>query len=95
VQLPLPPHIDTDAVLERIDPLKDADGLHPVNLGRLVNRVSGDITSPLPCTPQGIVDLMPLSPSLTPRLGTSRSSWGAPMWWWPLQGSRGLSRETW
>jgi methylenetetrahydrofolate dehydrogenase (NADP+)/methenyltetrahydrofolate cyclohydrolase len=57
VQLPLPPHIDTDAVLERIDPLKDADGLHPVNLGRLVNRVSGDITSPLPCTPQGIVEL--------------------------------------
>ena len=57
VQLPLPPHIDTDAVLERIDPIKDADGLHPVNLGRLVNKVSGDITSPLPCTPQGIVEL--------------------------------------
>lgn len=57
VQLPLPPHIDTDAVLERIDPLKDADGLHPVNLGRLVNKVSGEITSPLPCTPQGIVEL--------------------------------------
>ncbi len=57
VQLPLPPHIDTDAVLERIDPIKDADGLHPVNLGRLVNKVSGEITSPLPCTPQGIVEL--------------------------------------
>lgn len=57
VQLPLPPHIDTDAVLERIDPIKDADGLHPVNLGRLVNKVSGDITTPLPCTPQGIVEL--------------------------------------
>jgi methylenetetrahydrofolate dehydrogenase (NADP+) / methenyltetrahydrofolate cyclohydrolase len=57
VQLPLPPHIDTDAVLERIDPIKDADGLHPVNLGRLVNKVTGDITSPLPCTPQGIVEL--------------------------------------
>ncbi|MCF8549311.1 MAG: bifunctional methylenetetrahydrofolate dehydrogenase/methenyltetrahydrofolate cyclohydrolase [Pontimonas sp.] len=57
VQLPLPAHIDTDAVLERIDPIKDADGLHPVNLGRLVNKVTGDITSPLPCTPQGIVEL--------------------------------------
>jgi len=58
VQLPLPPHIDTDAVLERMDPLKDADGLHPINLGRLVNRVSGDIDFPLPCTPQGIIELV-------------------------------------
>ena len=57
VQLPLPDHIDTDAVLERIDPHKDADGLHPVNVGRLVNKVSGDITSPMPCTPQGVVEL--------------------------------------
>src|SRR5690606_2281295 len=39
VQLPLPPHIDTDAILERIDPEKDADGLHPTNLGRLVLNV--------------------------------------------------------
>lgn len=58
VQLPLPPHIDTDAVLERMDPTKDADGLHPMNLGRLVNRVSGDIDFPLPCTPQGIIELV-------------------------------------
>ena len=58
VQLPLPSHIDTDAVLERMDPLKDADGLHPINLGRLVNRVSGDIDFPLPCTPQGIIELV-------------------------------------
>lgn len=57
VQLPLPPQIDTDAVLERMDPLKDADGLHPVNLGRLVNKVGGEITSPLPCTPQGVIEL--------------------------------------
>jgi len=57
VQLPLPGHIDTQAVLERIDPVKDADGLHPVNLGRLVNQVAGEMTSPLPCTPQGIVEL--------------------------------------
>lgn len=57
VQLPLPDHIDTDAVLERVDPVKDADGLHPVNLGRLVNKVSGDMSSPIPCTPQGVLEL--------------------------------------
>jgi len=57
VQLPLPAHMDTDAVLERVDPGKDADGLHPINVGRLVNRVSGDIDFPLPCTPQGVVEL--------------------------------------
>ena len=48
VQLPLPKHIDTDAVLERIDPSKDADGLHPTNLGRLVLNVNGPIDTPLP-----------------------------------------------
>ena len=58
VQLPLPDHINQDTVLERIDPMKDADGLHPMNLGRLVNQVGGDIDSPLPCTPQGIVELV-------------------------------------
>jgi len=58
VQLPLPDHIDQDMVLERIDPIKDADGLHPMNLGRLVNQVDGVMESPLPCTPQGIVELV-------------------------------------
>jgi methylenetetrahydrofolate dehydrogenase (NADP+)/methenyltetrahydrofolate cyclohydrolase len=58
VQLPLPGHLDTDEILEAIDPDKDADGLHPMNLGRLVNKVSGELTSPLPCTPQGIVELV-------------------------------------
>ena len=58
VQLPLPAHIDTNAVLERIAPEKDADGLHPVNLGRLVLNVSEPMTSPLPCTPHGIVQLL-------------------------------------
>ena len=58
VQLPLPSHIDTDTVLERMNPSKDADGLHPMNLGRLVNKVAGDIDFPLPCTPQGIVELV-------------------------------------
>ncbi|GGR95660.1 bifunctional protein FolD [Streptomyces humidus] len=54
VQLPLPAHIDTHAVLELIDPAKDADGLHPANLGRLVLGMPG----PLPCTPRGIIDLL-------------------------------------
>jgi methylenetetrahydrofolate dehydrogenase (NADP+)/methenyltetrahydrofolate cyclohydrolase len=45
-------------VLEAIDPDKDADGLHPINLGKLVLNVSGEITSPLPCTPMGIVELL-------------------------------------
>lgn len=58
VQLPLPKGIDTQAVLERIDPNKDADGLHPTNLGRLALRVSEEITSPLPCTPRGIIELL-------------------------------------
>jgi len=58
VQLPLPKGIDTNRVLELVDPGKDADGLHPTNLGRLVLRVNEPIDSPLPCTPRGIVDLM-------------------------------------
>ncbi|MBF4568450.1 bifunctional methylenetetrahydrofolate dehydrogenase/methenyltetrahydrofolate cyclohydrolase [Plantibacter sp. VKM Ac-2880] len=58
VQLPLPKHIDTDAILERIDPEKDADGLHPTNLGRLVLNVNRPIHTPLPCTPKGVVELV-------------------------------------
>ena len=58
VQLPLPRHIDTDAVLERIAPEKDADGLHPTNLGRLVLRVNQPIDTPLPCTPRGVIELV-------------------------------------
>ena len=54
VQLPLPAGIETNAILGRIDPAKDADGLHPVNLGRLVLGQPG----PLPCTPRGIVALL-------------------------------------
>ncbi len=53
VQLPLPRGLDAGAALERIDPGKDADGLHPINLGRLVLGEEG----PLPCTPRGIVEL--------------------------------------
>ncbi|MBG0739758.1 bifunctional methylenetetrahydrofolate dehydrogenase/methenyltetrahydrofolate cyclohydrolase [Paeniglutamicibacter antarcticus] len=58
VQLPLPDHIDTNAILERMDPAKDADGLHPTNLGRLVLNVSSPVNAPLPCTPHGIVELL-------------------------------------
>lgn len=58
VQLPLPVGIDTNAMLELIEPAKDADGLHPTNLGRLVLGVNSEITSPLPCTPAGIVELL-------------------------------------
>ncbi|WP_278314609.1 bifunctional methylenetetrahydrofolate dehydrogenase/methenyltetrahydrofolate cyclohydrolase [Lolliginicoccus levis] len=54
VQLPLPKHLDENAALERIDPGKDADGLHPINLGRLVLGKE----APLPCTPRGIVHLL-------------------------------------
>ncbi|GAA4287767.1 bifunctional methylenetetrahydrofolate dehydrogenase/methenyltetrahydrofolate cyclohydrolase [Georgenia daeguensis] len=58
VQLPLPKGIDTNAVLELIDPAKDADGLHPTNLGRLVLRVKEEVTSPLPCTPRAVLELL-------------------------------------
>lgn len=58
VQLPLPTGIDENAMLELIDPAKDADGLHPTNLGRLVLGVDGELHSPLPCTPAGIVELL-------------------------------------
>ncbi len=58
VQLPLPKGLDPDRVLELIDPAKDADGLHPTNLGRLVLNVNRPMTSPFPCTPRGIVELL-------------------------------------
>jgi methylenetetrahydrofolate dehydrogenase (NADP+)/methenyltetrahydrofolate cyclohydrolase len=54
VQLPLPRGINTQVILEAIDPAKDADGLHPMNLGRLV----AGYDAPLPCTPRGIVELL-------------------------------------
>lgn len=54
VQLPLPRHLDSNSVLELMDPNKDADGLHPTNLGRLVLGTD----APLPCTPRGIVELL-------------------------------------
>ncbi|MDR3106940.1 MAG: bifunctional methylenetetrahydrofolate dehydrogenase/methenyltetrahydrofolate cyclohydrolase [Bifidobacteriaceae bacterium] len=58
VQLPLPRHLDADAVIRAVDPAKDADGLHPANLGALVLIVNAPIATPLPCTPRGIIDLV-------------------------------------
>lgn len=58
LQLPLPFGFDTNAMLELIDPDKDADGLHPINLGRLVLAGSEEAASPLPCTPAGILELL-------------------------------------
>ena len=58
VQLPLPKGLDPDRVLELMSPAKDADGLHPTNLGRLVLNVNRPMASPLPCTPRGIVELL-------------------------------------
>ena len=58
MQLPLPGSIDANEMLELIDPAKDADGLHPMNLGKLVMNVSGEMTSPTPCTPSGIIELL-------------------------------------
>jgi methylenetetrahydrofolate dehydrogenase (NADP+)/methenyltetrahydrofolate cyclohydrolase len=54
VQLPLPTGINANRILEAIDPTKDADGLHPLNLGKLV---LGE-AAPLPCTPRGILELL-------------------------------------
>lgn len=58
IQLPLPNGIDENAMLELMDPAKDADGLHPTNLGKLVLGVNSPMNSPLPCTPAGIVEML-------------------------------------
>ena len=58
VQLPLPKGINENASIDMIDPAKDADGMHPYNLGELVLHVRGDISTPLPCTPRGVLELL-------------------------------------
>ena len=58
VQLPLPKHINQTEVINAIDPSKDADGLHPMNLGELVLHPHGDPGVPEPCTPKGIITLL-------------------------------------
>ena len=57
VQLPLPDHLDSMEILEAIDPEKDADGLHPVNMGKMML----GLTAPLPCTPHGILMMLKYS----------------------------------
>ena len=54
VQLPLPKHIDTDAILAAIDPQKDVDGFHAVNVGKLVSGLDGFV----PCTPLGVMEIL-------------------------------------
>ncbi|MFZ5870991.1 MAG: bifunctional methylenetetrahydrofolate dehydrogenase/methenyltetrahydrofolate cyclohydrolase [Actinomycetota bacterium] len=58
VQLPLPTGLDERRVLELVDPGKDADGLHPMNLGRLAGSPAGPLGSPMPCTPRGVVEIL-------------------------------------
>ena len=58
VQLPLPNGVDPTEIIERIDPAKDADGMHPYNLGQLVLHTDGQVRTPLPCTPRGILYLL-------------------------------------
>ena len=58
VQLPLPDGVDPTEIIERIDPAKDADGMHPYNLGQLVLHADGRVRTPLPCTPRGVLYLL-------------------------------------
>jgi methylenetetrahydrofolate dehydrogenase (NADP+) / methenyltetrahydrofolate cyclohydrolase len=58
VQLPLPKGMDEHAAISAVSPAKDVDGLHPANLGELVLGVDGELSTPLPCTPAGVVELL-------------------------------------
>ncbi|TCD54618.1 bifunctional methylenetetrahydrofolate dehydrogenase/methenyltetrahydrofolate cyclohydrolase [Alloscardovia theropitheci] len=58
VQLPLPEYVNTLKVIEHIDPDKDADGMHPMNLGKLVLHTQKLPETPLPCTPRGVIELL-------------------------------------
>ena len=58
VQLPLPQSMDPDAIIDHVNPAKDADGMHPYNLGRLVLHTTGIDDVPMPCTPRGILTLL-------------------------------------
>ena len=74
VQSPLPSHLDEGAITDRIDPAKDVDGFHPVNLGRLVQ---GRTDGLLPCTPSGVMEMLrwakvPLQGKRAVVLGRSR-----------------------
>ncbi|MCI1867736.1 bifunctional methylenetetrahydrofolate dehydrogenase/methenyltetrahydrofolate cyclohydrolase [Bifidobacterium crudilactis] len=58
VQLPLPDGVDANAIIDCIDPSKDADGMHPYNLGELVLHPKGELRTPMPCTPRGVIELL-------------------------------------
>lgn len=58
VQLPLPDGVDENRIISLVDPAKDADGMHPANLGELVLHVGAAPATPLPCTPRGVIDLL-------------------------------------
>jgi methylenetetrahydrofolate dehydrogenase (NADP+) / methenyltetrahydrofolate cyclohydrolase len=58
VQLPLPKGMDEHAAISAVSPAKDVDGLHPANLGELVLGVEGELSTPLPCTPAGVIELL-------------------------------------
>lgn len=58
VQLPLPKGVDANAIVGLIDPAKDADGMHPANLGQLVLNTAAAPATPLPCTPRGVIELL-------------------------------------
>ena len=58
VQLPLPKGMDEHAAISAVSPAKDVDGLHPANLGELVLGVDGELDTPLPCTPAGVIELL-------------------------------------
>ena len=58
IQLPLPAHVDTKRLLEAVDPAKDVDGFHPVNVGRLVSGQSGGQPGLQPCTPAGVMQIL-------------------------------------
>lgn len=58
VQLPLPKSVDEQRVIEHVDPRKDADGMHPYNLGELVLHIDGKLSTPQPCTPRGVIALL-------------------------------------
>jgi methylenetetrahydrofolate dehydrogenase (NADP+) / methenyltetrahydrofolate cyclohydrolase len=58
VQLPLPKGMDEHAAISAVSPAKDVDGLHPANLGELVLGVDGELSTPLPCTPAGVIELL-------------------------------------
>ena len=97
VQLPLPGHLNEEAVIEAIDPRKDVDGFHPMNAGNLLIGRPGFLS----CTPAGVMDLLeeygidPAGRSAIPRPLTWGISAGRQISWWRRWGGEGSSPQTW